>query len=132
LRTDFERRCAGHAGALVLWFVAVHEVTNAAVVDSVRARPMWERFFWYVWVRCGARRDITTDIERRQAGALVLALGLVVRCGGAGGNMNGRDDVGAAVVIEGVSVGVAGVVMTVAGAVVGRCVEVENAGGECE
>ena len=117
-------------GALVLWFVAVHEVTNAAVVDGVRTRPMWGRFFWYVWMGCGARRDITTDVKRRQARALVLALGLVVRRGGAGGNMNGRDDVGATVVVEGVSVGVAGVVMTVAGAVVGRCVEVENAGGE--
>ena len=37
LRRDFERR---HPGALVLWFVAVHEVSNTADVDGVRVRPM--------------------------------------------------------------------------------------------
>ena len=31
LGTDFERRREGHAGALVLWFVAVYDVAGAAV-----------------------------------------------------------------------------------------------------
>ena len=109
LRRDFGRR---RPGALVLWFVAVHEVSNTAVVDGVHVRPMWRQFFWFVRMGRGAWRDITSDVERWQAHTLVIALGLVVRRGGAGGNMNGvngRDDVGATVVVEGVGIGIAGV-----------------------
>lgn len=73
---------------------------------------------------------------------LVLVLGLVVRRGGAGGKVNGRGDVGAGAVVEGVSVDVAGIVMTAAtgivGVVVGGAVEVlawrrasEGGGGGC-
>ena len=36
------------ANALVLWFVAVHNVTDAAVVVGVHVRPVWGRFFWFV------------------------------------------------------------------------------------
>ena len=31
---------------------------------------------------------------------LILVLGLVIRCGGDGGNVNGRGDVGTAAVVE--------------------------------
>ena len=46
--TRVERRVAN---ALVLWFVAVHDVTDAAVVDGVHMRPVWGQFFWFVWRR---------------------------------------------------------------------------------
>ena len=51
------------------------------------------------------------------AGALVLVLrfGLVVSCGGADESVDGWGDVGTAVVVEGISIGVAGVVVTAGG-----------------
>lgn len=45
---DFERWRAGHAGALMLWFIAVDGVAGAAVVDNIHARPILGRLFWFV------------------------------------------------------------------------------------
>ena len=72
LHTDFERQRAGHAGALVLWFVAVDGVAGAAVVDNIRTHPMWGHLFWFVQWRGDDWRDLCADFERRCAGALVL------------------------------------------------------------
>jgi len=81
----------------------------------------WGQFFWFVRWRGDDWRDLLTDIARGDAGVLVLTLMLDVTHGSAGGHANERGDVSAAV-IEGVSVGVDGVVVT---AVAG----VEGAGG---
>ena len=107
----------GGVGALVFWFVAANDVADTAVVDGVRACPVWGQFFWFVRARSDKRRDLRTDFERRRAGVLVfvLGLGLIVSCTGADGCVDGRCDVGTAVVVEGIGVGVAGVVVTAGG-----------------
>jgi hypothetical protein len=48
------------AGALVLWFIAANDVADATVVDGVRTRPVWGRFFWFVRARSDRRRDLRT------------------------------------------------------------------------
>ncbi len=65
--------------------------------------------FWFVQRGSGDRRDLTTSVERRRVGTLVLVL--VVACGGA--DRNGWWDVGAAVVED---VGVFAVVAAAVGA----------------
>src|SRR6267378_6560264 len=94
----------------------------------------WGRFFWLVWTRRGDRGDLRTDVERRDVAMLVLALALrvVVKRDGAGGCANERGDVGG-VVVEGVSVGVDGVVVTAAAVVVAAVggVVVERLGWRC-
>jgi hypothetical protein len=79
----------------------------------VRTRKGWWWFFWLVWRRGDDRRDLCTDFERRRAGMLVFVLGLrlVVSCTGADGCVDGRG-VSTAVVVEGIGVGVAGVIVT--------------------
>jgi len=61
---------------------------------------------------------LRTGVERGDAGVLVLVLTLDVTRGGAGGRTNERGDVGAAV-IEGVGVGIDGVVVTAVAGVEG-------------
>jgi hypothetical protein len=56
----------------VLWFVAVDGVAGAAVVDNIRACPMWGCLFWFVQWRGDNWRDLHADFERRRVGALVL------------------------------------------------------------
>ena len=114
---DFERRCVGHAGALVLWFVAVYDVAGAAVVGGVRAHPVWGQFFWFVQRKGNDWMDLHTDFKRRCAGALVLVLrfGLVVSCSGPDESVDGWGDVGTAVVVEGIGISVTGIVVTAGG-----------------
>ena len=73
-------------------------------------RKRWEWFSWFV-----LRRGLSTDFERRRAGALWL--GLIFACGGADGN--GWRNVGA-VAVEGLGVDVDGVAVAAAAAAGGR------------
>ena len=117
LGMDFERWHAGHVGAPMLWFVAVYNVAGAAVVGGVRTRPVWGQFFWFVRRKENDWMDLHTDFERRRAGVLILVLrfGLVVSCGGPDESVDGWGDVGTAVVVEGIGIGVAGIVVTAGG-----------------
>ncbi len=85
-------------------------------------RKRWEWFSWFV-----LRRGLSTDFERRRAGALWL--GLIFACGGADGN--GWRNVGA-VAVEGLGVDVDGVAVAAAAAAGGRGDDdagVDNVGG---
>ena len=52
----------------MLWFVAANDVAGASVVNGIRARRMWGRFFWLVRRRGNDWRDLRTNFERRCAG----------------------------------------------------------------